>query len=193
MSFFKFKKPKHTGEVLAYGKNVAVRDFFSSPAHAVESLFERESFEGDVWEPASGQGVMSRVIENYNECYSSDIRENCYGEGDLDFLHTDTDFEVDNIITNPPYIYMRDFIEKAKSTATRKIAFLSKLSFLEGKKKYPMWKDTEFPFKCVYVFSKRLNFFVEQEQREVDGSVGYAWYVWDKNYKGAPQIEWIKG
>ena len=72
-----------------------------------------------------------------------------------------------------------EFVEHAKSIATRKIAMLLPLEFLQGKSRYEFFQDKAFPLKVVYVFSSRLSF-----GQDGTAMVGHAWYVWHKRYKG---------
>ncbi len=39
-----------------------VYDFYPTPAYAVEKLIEKETFSGNIWECACGQGDISRVF-----------------------------------------------------------------------------------------------------------------------------------
>ncbi len=169
-------------------------DFYPTPPLATEALFRMEKFDGSVWEPASGNGAMSVVIEKYNPCVSSDIRTNdfkIYGECGVDFL-TQMQGRADNIITNPPFKFALEFVEQAKKLATKKIAMLLKLNFLESAGRYQMFKDQDFPLASVYVFSKRLNFFpATLEKTAASGVLAYAWYVWDKDHKGKAVLDWI--
>ena len=167
-------------------------DFYPTPPYATEELFSREKFEGNVWECASGNGAMSRVIEKYNECVSSDIQEDewVYGDKGIDFLNCSYR-GVDNIITNPPYKYAKEFVLKAKLQAKRKIAMFLKLVFLESSGRYDMFQDKAFPLKAVYVFCKRVPIYKGGIAMKNSGLIAYAWFVWDKDYIGKPQIEWI--
>ncbi len=170
--------------IVGFGKNRRIADFYKTPSHATESLMKRENFDGLIWECASGDGSMSKVLEKYNDVYSSDIRtdDNVYGEKGIDFLRTNK--TVSNIITNPPYRHAKKFVEHALKCATDKVAMLLKLVFCEGIGRYKMFKTT--PLKKVYVFCRRIQF----------GSGGSptlasAWFVWDKSYKGEPNLDWI--
>ena len=173
-------------------------DFYVTPPGVTEALFEREKFDGWVWECACGNGSMSQVIERYNYCYSSDIRNKSEiyskGFGNIDFLTADN-YEiisnVDNIITNPPYRHALKFVEKAKSIATHKVAMLLKLVFLEGITRYDMFQDTAFPLMTVYVFSRRVTIRPPGEHSGNTGMIAFAWFVWNKRYNGLPMIEWI--
>ncbi len=167
-----------------------VIDFYETPVAAGECLFGVENFRGTVWECASGGGSLSRVIEHHNKCISSDVRSgsSIYGEGGVDFLVQTK--KVDNIITNPPFAIALEFIKKSKELARRKIAFFLRVQFLEGKSKYLMWTDKKFPLKKVAVFSRRVRFENPITGKRM-GMVAYAWFIWDKDYKGKPYVDWI--
>ena len=180
--------------IVGYGTDRDDKDFYPTPPEATHALFEREKFEGDVWECASGDGAMSRVIEQHNDCYSSDIQEEdwVYGDKGIDFLVRTRNYNVCNIITNPPYRYAKEFVEQAKKYASRKIAMLLKLVFLESKGRYEMFQDTDFPLKTVHVFCSRVKIYKRGEVSKNSGLIAYAWFIWDREYEGKPQIEWIK-
>lgn len=38
-------------------------DFYSTPRSAIEQLLGVEAFEGSIWEPACGDGAISRVLQ----------------------------------------------------------------------------------------------------------------------------------
>lgn len=146
----------------------------------------REKFNGLVWEPACGDLAMANVISKYNEVRATDLS-----------LGQDFFFEpmnaVPNIITNPPFKLAEEFIARSKQIATEKIAMLLKLSFLEGQKRFELFKDTKFPLKTVYVFCRRVTFHPKKlENKKTSGMIAFAWYVWDKQHSGPATIDWIK-
>jgi len=179
--------------IVGYGKNRAEADFYPTPESTTQALMEREKFDGNIWECACGDGSMSNVLRKYCPIvFASDIRkdESIDGSKGIDFLKEEKKF--DNIITNPPYRHAKEFVLKAKKQASRKVAMLLKLVFLEGIGRYEMFKDTEFPLKKVYVFCKRQKIYANGKIGKNSGLIAYAWFVWDKNHKGEPTIEWIK-
>jgi len=178
-------KQKHLS-IVGFSHNRADKDFYPTPPFAVRELLKRETFEGTVWECASGDGAIAKFFPN---CIASDIRtdEEVFGEKGIDFLKTKRN--VDNIITNPPYRYAQKFVEHALRYANKKVAMLLKLVFLEGSGRYRMFKDS--PLKVVYVFCKRLPIYRKDYVGKNSGLIAYAWFVWDKSYKGKPTIEWI--
>ena len=165
-------------------------DFYPTPEWATEALMVREKFEGEIWEPACGNGRMSRVLEKYNEVYSSELRNNGYGKTGIDFF---SKFKiVDNIVTNPPYYCAKKFVERAKSLANKKVAMFLKLTFLESINRYKFFSDKEFPLKKVWIFCRRVQLYKEGEVKPKNsGMIAFAWYIWDKNYKGKPTLGWI--
>lgn len=182
--------------IVGYGKKRAEADFYPTPESTTRALLDREKFEGTIWECASGDGSMSKVIENTCgklKVFSSDIRDDdtIYGTKKTDFLEVASLNSQDNIITNPPYRYAKEFVLKAKKCATKKVAMLLKLVFLESSGRYEMFKDKEFPLKKVYVFCKRQKIYANGIIGKNSGLIAYAWFVWDKNHKGEPAIEWI--
>lgn len=161
--------------------NRSTMDFYETPPSATHSLMKRIKFNGLVWECACGDGAMSKVIEQYNPVIASDI---IIG---IDFLQTK--LEVPNIITNPPYKLAEQFVRKANQLATEKVAMFLRLNFLESQSRYKMFK--ELPLEWVLVFCKRQNLYPKGMPNSAGGVIAYAWFIWNKIYKGKPQIDWI--
>ncbi len=155
-------------------------DFYPTPPHAVQSLLDRERFTGLVLEPACGDGAIVRVLQ----AYGYDVEATDILDGKDFFARSET---VPNIVTNPPYRQTLDFILHAKKIATRKVAMLLPVEFLHGATRFELFQDRRFPLKNVYVFSSRLRF-----GSETDATVGHAWYVWDRKYKGEARLGWIR-
>lgn len=173
-------------------------DFYATPPEATESLFSVETFMGNVWEPACGDGSMSRVIEQYNQCISSDLRDRGYGKTGIDFLKTNSramGYDLcSNIITNPPFSLFQEFAEKALYEANEKVALFGKLQALEGQKRATFLQNS--PLKSIYVFKKRINPMrngspVDENGKKWSSTMAFAWYVWDKEYVGKPIVEWL--
>ena len=169
-----------------------IRDFYPTPPEATQALLDREKFYGNVWECACGDGAITKVLEkNGYDVISSDIYDYGCGYEQRDFITHETYRPADNIITNPPFKYALEFVERAKQSSLFKIAMFLKTVFLESAVRYSMFMDTEYPLKCMYQFSKRVPIYKNGIQMKNSGLVAYAWFVWDINYKGKPYIEWI--
>ena len=168
-----------------------IRDFYPTPPEATQALLDREKFNGGIWECACGNGAMADVLKSNGykvEC--SDIHDYLYSNTVVvDFMKTNS--VRDNIVTNPPFKYALEFVEKAKVSANYKISMFLKTVFLESARRYPMFQDKSFPLKCMYQFSKRVPIYKNGITMKNSGLVAYAWFVWDKDYEGKPYVEWI--
>lgn len=168
-------------------------DFYATPREAVEALLKVESFNGLIYEPCSGAGAISKILEENNYyVVSSDIREdeNVYGIKKSDIFKIN-EYKIDNIITNPPYQFAKECILKSLEIANKKVAMLLPITFLASEKRYNFFKET--PLKKVYVFANRITMYPEfyTEKIKNGGMKTYAWFVWEKGYKGIPQIDLI--
>ena len=167
-------------------------DYYATEPRATELLLEKEKFSRTVWEPACGEGHISKVLEaNGYSVTSTDLVERGYGRGGVDFLKTPANGNVDaDIITNPPYKHAKDFVEHALATVApgRKVAMFLKLTFLEGQSRRELFRDN--PPKKVYVASGRLQC---GKNGDFSGAsmVAYAWFVWEKGYFGPIIVEHI--
>ena len=112
-------------------------DYYATEPKAAELLLEQEEFHHTIWECACGEGHLAKVFEAHgHEVISTDLVYRGYGDPvSLDFLNeTIDDFEGD-VITNPPYKFALEFVQRALESVKpgRKVAMFLKLQFLEGK------------------------------------------------------------
>lgn len=95
-------------------------------------------------EPACGEGHISEALKAAGyEVESRDLVDRGYGEV-ADFLAIDNLAWNGNIVTNPPYKYAQQFVEKALSIIPegKKVAMFLKLTFLEGKARRNLFRST---------------------------------------------------
>lgn len=165
-------------------------DFYATDPKAVEWLLKLETFNHNVWEPACGQGHISKVlIQNGYEVKSTDLVDRGYGQGDVDFLGCNEVFDGD-IITNPPYSMAQEFVEHALSLVPdgHKVCMFLKVQFLEGKSRKRLFEEN--PPRRVWVSSSRIACI--KNGTEVCSAIqAYAWYVWEKGYHGDPALKWF--
>lgn len=166
-------------------------DFYATDPLATELLLDNEQFNKSIWEPACGGGHMARVLEAKGyKVISTDIVDRGYGDI-KDFFSFDGQFEGD-IITNPPYRYALEFCKKALDSVPEghKVAMFLRLQFLESKARKPFFLEN--PPKTVYVSASRLRCAKNGDfTSSVSSAVAYAWFVWEKGYKGQSVIKWI--
>lgn len=176
-------------------------DFYATEPKALELLLELEKFSPFVWEPACGEGHLSKVLAIHgHQVRSSDIVDRGYpGTEVIDFFSvTRADIEDEvrrDIITNPPYKYAKEFVEHALDISMdgTKIAMFLKVQFLEGKARRVLFE--KYPPKMLWVASSRLLCAKNgefQQMRDGGGSaVAYAWFIWEKGYKGKTIVDWF--
>lgn len=168
-------------------------DFYATDPHALELLLDLEDFSENIWECACGEGHLSKVLEKqgYN-VRSTDLVDRGYGKSSVDFLKCTEKFDGD-IITNPPYRWGKEFVEKALELIGdgHKVAFFLKVQFLEGKARRKLFDVA--PPRKIYVSSHRLRCAKNGDfKKSKDATaVAYAWFIWEKGYKGAPEIGWF--
>lgn len=172
-------------------------DFYATEPKAIELLLEKESLNKNIWECANGKGHLSDVlINNGYDVFKSDII-NRNGDKEtkiIDFLEIEERPINDSfdIITNPPYKIALDFCKKGLELLQdgEKMAMFLKIQFLEDQERYKFFKEN--PPKKIYVASKRLNCAKDGDfDKYKSSAVCYAWFVWEKGFKGNPEIDWI--
>jgi transposase len=166
-------------------------DYYPSPPEAIFPFLEVEKFDGLIWEPACGDGALSRALEARGYAViSTDLVDRGYGVGGHDFFsspHTAA-----NIVTNPPYRHMLQFVEHALSRTTDKVAMLLPMAFLTSKRRRPFLERN--PPTRVWVFSERVSMWPagkRPEKRRGTGFVDYAWMVWQHGHNGPPAVHWL--
>lgn len=170
--------------LIGHGTNRIKDDFYPTPTGSTLALLERETFVGDIWEPACGDGAISKLLKQkgYN-VYSTDLVDRGYGDAHFDFLNSRQMHN--NIVTNPPFNIGTKFALHSLHCAKNKVALFQKLTFLEGKER----RNKLFALKMlrkVYIFSERQSFGDHK-----GGMLAFAWFVFDKSYNGNAEIEFI--
>ena len=172
-------------------------DFYATDPKALELFLDQTGIElRNVWECACGEGHLSKVFESkgYN-VRSSDLMDRGFGEIETDFLGIDNLEWNGDVITNPPYKYAQEFVEKALQIIPNgnKVAMFLKLQFMEGKGRKNLFLKN--PPKTIYVSSSRLMCAKNAEfEKMVAGggsAVAYAWYLWEKGFVGTTELKWF--
>ena len=167
-------------------------DYYATSPRAVKLLLDEETFNANIWECACGELHISNVLNEYGyNVRNSDLIKRVENIEQLDFLQSTEKWHGD-IITNPPYKYAQEFVEKSIDLIEdgNKVAMLLRLQFLEGKRRKELFK--KYPPKYVYVFSGRINCAKNGDFITYNSSaLSYAWFVWEKGYKGETIIRWI--
>lgn len=169
------------------------QDYYATDPVSIDMLLQKTSFQKDIREPACGEWHLSKALErHWYNVRSTDLVDREYGEWWVDFLlylwaqrHWD-------IVTNPPYKYAREFVEKAlkQTQEWSRIAMFLKIQFLEWAARRKLFDRN--PPQKIYVFSKRIKCAKRWNFDSISSSaVCYAWFIWENWYTGSTTIEWL--
>jgi hypothetical protein len=180
----------------------ASNDWYQDQPEATEALLRVERFSGLSWDPACGIGTIPKTFAAAGlKCWGSDIVDRGYAEATRqDFLNPDdapgsTGYFA-NIVSNPPFNLARQFVDKALSIATHKVAMLLPLTFLEGAER-ARWRINT-PLARIRTFSWRISMppgelLQAGKVRPTGGKKAFAWFIWDHTHQGpAHEIPLIK-
>ncbi len=169
-------------------------DFYPTPPEATISLLAMEQFGRRIWEPACGDGAISKVLEERgHDVVSSDLIDRGYGEGRVDFLMESAPGpeEID-LITNPPFVLAEQFLHHALKVGVNKVALMLRLAWLEGERRKRLIYDTCPPVR-VHVSSRRVTML----RGGVDGGKGgggmiaFAWFIWERGFTGKTELDFF--
>lgn len=189
-------------------------DFYATEPIAAELLLEAEPELNNIWEPAVGEKHLANVFESHGKLgRMSDIVKRCDDErievkdfltkrsGLLNSVEREGNQYEGDIVTNPPFKLAVPFIKRGLELVPdgRKVCMFLKLQFLEGQERKEFFK--QYPPKTVYVSSSRIACAMNGEfmklnkktgkMEKIANAVAYAWFVWEKGFKGDPVIKWI--
>jgi hypothetical protein len=185
---------KHVRSISPDAVNREKDDFYRTPPVATWGLLSVEKLSGVVWEPACGDGAISRVLEEAGlMVISTDLFDRGYGRPGKDFLLEEPRFGYNSIVMNPPFRDIKKFLQRATALGCKKTYMIGRLLFLEGKTKQALMREAG--LARVWVFSKRINIaragYVLDRDDGIGGMIAFAWYVFEQGYEGVPQLGWI--
>lgn len=164
-------------------------DFYPTPANVTVALLEflKLPKHNTIWEPACGDGAMSRVLLQYGyKVLSSDLREDSgYGKGGVNFQTAEG--TADWIITNPPFNLAEIFIRKSL-TITPNVAMLLKSQYWHAATRLPLFQAN--PPEWVLPLTWRPSFL--EKERGNSPLMDVIWVVWSSSYNGPTKFQPIK-
>jgi len=181
------------GTPLAFGTrtNDSKFDFYPTPEYSTEKILSKIKLIEPILEPANGLGSITKVVKKYYQNITTfDINLEAQADKYLDFFNYN-DEKFNTIITNPPFKYNHkcEFIKKALESVNENglvIMFL-KLTYLESRRRKEFLTNN--PPKHIFVHSERVCLLDGYGGK--GGGVVYAWFVWEKGYKGKSMLELI--
>lgn len=168
-------------------------DWYIEPIWCGVRFFQTEPFEGLVWDPACGAG---RVLEAARvvglESIGSDIKQRGGANFIVDFARARR--RVPNIVSNIPFKHAKWFVPKALELADRKVALLLPAAWMLGNDR-SIWLETT-PLETIHLLAPRPPMppgpVVLKGGPLGGGVVDFAWFVWRHEYRGSPQIKWLR-
>ncbi|QIG93836.1 MULTISPECIES: class I SAM-dependent methyltransferase [Bradyrhizobium] len=171
----------------AHPRAVRGRDLYETPSVAVYALLSVEKLPRRIWEPADGNGAISRVLRRAgHRVATSDIARG------RDFLISERMPKLTRgIVTNPPFQIAARFAAHAIELSPY-VAMLMRLGFLEAGHpchaagRARMFCLDEQPPARVYVFRQRLPMMHRAgwKGRRAVSAMAFCWIVWDRRHRG---------
>jgi hypothetical protein len=155
-------------------------DFYETPPHYIEPLLALIGpLEGQrVYEPCVGRGHISQYLTSALELRTNDIDRTRAADTHLDARLLEAWWESelwDWTITNPPFSDELLILNRAIE-ASRNVAFLARLSFLEPTRTRAIFWDIYPPTDLIVL--PRYSFRLDDRGRRQTDNVTCCWVVW---------------
>lgn len=178
------------GTMIASGTGETARqiqDFYPTPACAIRAYLaaELQWLEGErVWEPACGDGAISRMMTAAGlDVLSTDLIDRGYGEGGRDFLAERHLHGCRRIVTNPPFALAERFIRHALLTLNVPyLALLLKATYWHAASRVALFEAR--PPSVIYPMTWRPDFLGKGAP-----TMDAMWCVWDCERGGGTRYE----
>jgi len=168
-------------------------DFYSTDPLAVKLLdkFDLLDREFPYWENACGSGKLSNELKRLGyQVYSSDLYDRGYGDTGIDFFKCKERWK-GNILTNPPYSFINDWILHSLDLATNKVYIFCRIQTIETIGRYnKIFQDNPPVLICPFV--KRIQCYRNDDISLNGSAVCYAWFIWDnKDDSNETRVKWL--
>lgn len=159
------------------------RDQYPTPTWCTDVLMNEIVIppNSSVIEPCMGTGAIWDVLKWY---FDESLMDWCEIDKGKDFLTTHVISQFDFCITNPPFTYSQEFVDRALDIANCVIMLLPQSFFGSGKRK-EWWQ--KHPPTAQFILSRRPSF---TGDGKTDSEV-YSWVVWDSTGRQKRGWYWI--
>ena len=187
--------------IIGRNRKINDLDLYETPKWATEIAIDAMVADGilskeeTIYETCCGAGAITDVLEakGFKNVMASDIQTADYITGWKGVDAYDIDSQVcDVVFTNPPYNLMTkgNLLQQFNRISKRKVILLLNIYFLSSKERKKMLEESS--LRHVYIHSDRLTMYPYGEEKPKNGGTKmYAWFVWDKQYKGKPTLSWL--
>jgi hypothetical protein len=176
-------------------------DWYVEPQWVSWRLFEVEAFDGDILDPACGQGniVDAAIAAGYKVGARDIVRRTdavVMSTGDfLDPAYDDKGWKAyANIVTNPPYRHADAFARLSLARTTGKVALLLPATWHLSDKR-SRWLEAQ-PLARIYCLTPRPSMppgqWLAEGNKAGGGTVDFAWYLMDHAHTGPVETRWLR-
>lgn len=160
-------------------------NFFPTPPWAAraggELIQALDPVATTIWEPACGAGHLADPLagEGFG-VWASDVHDYGFGDWTGDFLRDDEPrppWGIDWVVTNPPFAKAEAFVERGLKVATRGVAMLCRLAFVESIGRYPLMRK----MAVMAPFAERVPMQLGSWDPDLSSATAYAWFIWLKD------------
>lgn len=172
-------------------------EYYPTPPQGTRALLSVEAFDGPIWEPACGEGHISKVLVSAGyDVVSTDLIARGYGEGDIDFLR-ETQTRGKHIVTNPPYgrglgdAFIQHALKLTGETGG-KVAMLLNIASLCHPSRHDFWCSNQ-PAR-LYALDQLVCWPEGRPDlaRATTASHRYVWAVWERGHDGPTAFKWLR-
>lgn len=175
----------------------AAYEFYPTPPEATRALLSVESFDGDIWEPACGEGHIAKVLEEAGYSVTATDLAECWGYGSMgrDFLRERTPL-ARHIVTNPPYgkgladAFVKHALRLNRDTGGT-VAMLMNVQGLCHPLRHAFYVSS--PPAVVYALDECVCWPYGDPGRATTaiGKQRYCWMVWKPGHSGPTALRWL--
>ena len=177
-------------------------DWYIEPRWCSDRLFDEETFRGLICDPACGRGnIIDSATDHGLPAFAMDIVNRAgVGRRVQDWMTYDGR-RFDNVVSNPPFKLCDDrkagthpFVEQCLRFAERKVALLLPANWVQGDRR-SRWLESS-PLRRVWFITPRPSMppghVVDAGVNPGKGTTDYAWFVWQQDYDGPPEVKWLR-
>jgi hypothetical protein len=164
----------------------ATGDFYVDPPWCSERLFEVEKFHGTIVDPCCGTGTIVKAAQRAGlKAIGRDIS---IRKSDDFFAEC---FSVDNLVFNPPFDVLEEFILHAVELAHCKVAALCPVARLNAAGRWLI----NTPLQRVWLLTPRPSMppksHIDAGGKIAGGKTDYCWLTFEHGFKGSVEIAWL--
>ena len=141
---------------------------------------------------SSWGGRLAKELKRlgYTVSKETDLFDRGYGDTGIDFFQCDEVFE-GNLITNPPYSFINDWILHSIELASNKSYIFCRIQTIETASRYKrIFKDNPPVYICPFV--KRVNCYRNDDTSFKQSAVCYSWFIWDNSVDNKDtKVKWL--